>query len=59
MTRDIAELTTGSTVKAPPDAHRHAILQTYHRLPHIVHLISISHLTVLLQLLEELGEVIK
>ena len=57
MQTNLAELTTGTAVETPPDAHRHAILQTYHGLANIVHLVGIAYFAILHHLLEEAGEV--
>ena len=53
---DVAELSACPTVESPPDAHGHAILQAYHGLAHVVHLVVVAHLAVLRQLLEEAGK---
>ena len=54
---NLAELAAGTAVEAPPDAVGHAVLQAYHCLDHVVHLVVEAHLLILGQLLVELGEV--
>ena len=50
---DVTELSSGAAVEAPPDADGHAILQAYHRLGDIVHLIVITYLLLFGQQLVE------
>ena len=40
---ELAELAAGAAVEAPPDADGHAVLQTYHSLADIVHLVVVAH----------------
>ena len=53
VTSYLAELTASAAVESPPDANGHAVLQAYHGLAHVVHLVGISHLAVLRQPLKE------
>ena len=56
VSADVAELTSGPAVEAPPDAYRHAVLESYHGFAHIVHLVAIAHFAVLDELLVEVCE---